>query len=117
MTTRLKLPSIKKGATYSYELTWLNDAGNPVDLTDCTAEIQVRSHVDAATALLTCTTANGRLTITELTGKITINLTDEVTALLEGDGGEYDLFVYHPDGTISSVYEGIWLFKNSAVRA
>jgi hypothetical protein len=80
-----------------------------IDLTNCTAKIQIRELPDAIaapTVILELSTENGRITLTSALGKITLSLTDEVTTLIEGLEGYYNLEIYHPDGTVTRLTEG-----------
>ena len=57
---KLKL-TIYQGATFRKRLTWKGPlpAQTPIDLTGCTARMQVRPEVESSTVLLELTTANG----------------------------------------------------------
>lgn len=72
----------------------------PVNLTGCTARMQVREAVDAADVLLELTTASGGLALTPLDGVITLYVSDEDTALLEWTRGVYDLEIEFANGDV-----------------
>lgn len=64
MTTPAKLKlTIYQGATFRKRLTWTAPGGTPVDLTGCTARMQVRAEVGSPTVLLSLTTVNGGITL------------------------------------------------------
>ena len=66
MTTPAKLKlTIYQGATFRKRLTWKGPlpAQTPIDLTGCTARMQVRPEVESSTVLLELTTANGGITL------------------------------------------------------
>lgn len=114
---KLNLPILRKGVTYEHELVWLQpDKITPVVLTDMTFKLQVRQEPESDTVLLECSTANGRLIITPLEGKINILITDEVTDTIPGEGGVYDLKVYYPSGKEDYICEGRWPFKQGVTR-
>jgi len=76
--------SIDQGATWNATLQWLDDADDPIDLTSFTARMQLRRHIGSPTAEIELTTANGRITITALTGTIMLSIDADDTADLNG---------------------------------
>ena len=65
MTTPAKLKfTIYQGATFRRRLRWsVKGTGVPIDLTGCTARMQVRVEKESPTALLTLTTENGGISL------------------------------------------------------
>ena len=106
----INLPVIEKGATYSQVLYWKDSANVAINLTGCTAKIQVRA-AEYMPVIETFSTENGRIVITPLTGKIEIKMTDEDSRNLSSIGGIYALEIYHPDGTTTRLCEGELLFS------
>lgn len=103
---KLKL-TIYQGATFRKRLTW--KAGTPavpVDLTGCTARMQVREEVDSASALLTLTTENDRITLGGTAGTIELYVSDEDTADITWEGGVWDLEIVHPGGEVTRLAQG-----------
>lgn len=68
----------------------------PVNLTGCTARMQVRLDYDDPTALLTLDTADGSLVLTYLEGVIEFEPTLESITGLGWESAVYDLEVTHP---------------------
>lgn len=98
---------ILQGETFSKVVTW--KAGTPavpVDLTGCTARMQVRAAVDAADVLLELTTENGRILIGGLAGTVTLRLTAAETAAITWPRGVYDLEVVHADASVRRLVAG-----------
>jgi hypothetical protein len=88
---KLKL-LIEQGATFSKVLTW--KAGTPavpVDLTGCTARMQIRSEITSPTPLTTLTTENGGIELGGVAGTITLIITPTATAAFTWTAGVYDL--------------------------
>ena len=105
---KITLPVIEQGATYRHTLVWLEpDESTPINLTGCTAKMQIRSVVTSSAIILELSTANSRLSIDGSLGKISLYVSDEDTAMLEAiKGAVYDLEVYFPDGTVTRLCEG-----------
>jgi len=113
---KLTLPPIEKGATYRHTLYWKDKNGTAINLTGCTAKMQVRESTDSTTVLLELSSDNSRILFTAIDGKIELYVSDEDTALLSGLGGVYDLEVYHPNGDTTRIIEGKIAFKPEVTR-
>lgn len=113
-----KLPlTILQGETWRHQLVW--KAGTPyvpVDLTGCSARMQVRSAVDSATVLLELTTANGGIELGGSSGEITLHLSAADTAALSWARGVYDLEVVMSDSTVRRLLEGSIKVKPEVTR-
>ena len=108
MTKPAKLKfTIYQGATFRKRLTWkAGTPAAPVDLTGCTARMQVRSEVESETPLLSLTTENDRITLGGAAGTVDLYVSDEDTAEITWDGGVYDLEIEHPSGEVTRLAEG-----------
>lgn len=113
---KLNLPAIEKGATYRHTLIWQDSIGVAVNLTGCTAKMQVREEILSTAALLELSTENGRITITPAAGQIDLYIADEDTQVLTGAGGYYDLEIYHQNGDTTRLSEGVWPFSDEVTR-
>ena len=103
---KLKLKIIQ-GATFRKPLVWLApDKTTPIDLTGCTARMQVRSEVESPTVLLELTTANGGIVIDGPAGKMTLHISPADTASVTWEGGVWDLEVVHPSGDVTRLAQG-----------
>ena len=105
---KIALPVIEQGATYRHNLYWLQpDKVTPVDMTGCTAKMQIRETKEASNFILELSTANSRLAIDLATGKISFYISDEDTNILKPiKGAVYDLEVTFPNGTVTRLCEG-----------
>lgn len=99
--------TIIQGATLRDVTTW--KAGTPavpVDLTGCTARMQVRAKIDSADTLLNLTTENGGITLGGTAGTVTVFLSATATAALTWKSGVYDLEVQFGNGDVRRLLAG-----------
>lgn len=87
----------------------------PYDLTDHTARMQVRRTIDSSSALVTLTTENGRISIDDAEGQITLSMSDEVTSTITSSG-VYDLEIIDGSGNVSRVIEGLFTLSLEVTR-
>lgn len=107
MTTPAKLKfTIFQGATFRKRLTWKGPSGAPINLTGCTARMQVRSEIDSTEVLLELTTENGGIALGGVDGTIDLYVSDEDTAAVTWSDGVWDLEIVHPDGDVTRLAQG-----------
>lgn len=97
---------IEQGATLLKPIVWKDSTGSPVNLTGYTAKMQVRQSVSSSDVLLEMSTVNGRISITPLTGTITLIFSATLTAAITWSRGKYDLELTSNDGTVTRLIEG-----------
>ena len=107
---------IEQGATFVITLTWKDEEGSLVDLTGCTARMQVRKIVASETVLLELTTGNGRISIDVVKGEITLTVSATDTASLTWKTAVYDLEIVHPDSTITRLLQGNVIISREVTR-
>jgi hypothetical protein len=103
---RVKL-AIDRGATFEFNARY--DAGQPpapVDLTGCTARMQVRQSVESPEVLLELSTENARITLGGPAGTITLAITATDTAAITWAGGVYDFELQFPGGRVKRLFYG-----------
>lgn len=106
----------EQGATLSRTLLWEDENGDPVDLTDCSAWLQVRRRAEATAVLLELDSGEiGGITLGGVAGTIAIEVSEEDTAELEEDG-VYDLLVTDTGGTVHRVVAGRWIISHCVTR-
>jgi hypothetical protein len=89
----------------------------PVNLSNCTAALQLRSLPNDPTAALTLTTANGGITITPLTGTIAISATAAQTRAIDEGYYYYDLEVTATaTGVVTRIAQGQILVSAEITR-
>lgn len=108
MTEPFKVPLvIYQGATLNEVFTW--KAGKPavpVNLTGCTARMQVRATIDATAVLLELTSALGGILLGGVNGEITLFMNDTDTAAIDWFTGVYDLELTHSNGHVRRLMFG-----------
>lgn len=75
---------IDQGADWYLQITWNDSNGDPIDITDYTAEMQMRSLPNSTTAQMTLSTTNGGITIDGATGVIELHATATQTNVSAG---------------------------------
>lgn len=98
---------IDQGATFVQPLTWKTGTpALPVNLTGCTARMQVRAKIDAPVALMTLTTENGGIALGGAAGTVTLTITSAATTLLAWRAAVYDLEIIFADLTVRRLLAG-----------
>ena len=92
---------IDQGTDFSVTVDVTDSAGAVLDLTDYTAEAQIRKTYTSSSASATFSTS-----ISELAGQVTLSLTDTQTSGLEGGRYVYDLNIESSGGVKTRVIEG-----------
>jgi len=95
----IKLPPVKNGDTWSYSFVWSNN-NNPIDLSGCTAKMQVRDRT--GTLMATASSANSEITINGPTGTVNVAFPAATTATVPAGTYHSDVQVTFPDGTVQS---------------
>lgn len=101
--------SIEQGATWRYTLLakqGLSASGPALNLTGYTARMQLRAQLPDVDDLVTLSTANGRITITPLMGRIELLLSADETAELAFEAAVYDLELMSPTGEVTRLVQG-----------
>jgi hypothetical protein len=102
---------IEAGTTFAREITYTNEDGTLFDLTDYSAELQVRETVDSETATITKTP-----TISVSEGTISWTFTAAETSTLTKDKYVYALELTNTDGTVIRLVEGDLTISPEVVR-
>lgn len=98
---------IDQGATFVKNVTWkTGKPATPVDLTGCTARMQIRPKVDSADVLVSLTTENGGITLGDAAGTVAIRIEADATEDFTWKGGVYDLEIEFADGTVRRLLAG-----------
>lgn len=96
---------IEQGATYDRFIRW-RAGGVLVDLTGCTARMDIRPKAGSTELLLRLTTENGMLVLGGVDGTINFNIDSETTAGLTWHSGVHDLLIYFPNGSVRRLVKG-----------
>ena len=97
-----------KGSTFVKIIQWKTGAPSvAVNLTGCTARMQIRKAVNDTVILDTLTTENGKLAIHEpLNGKFKITIPASTSSAYTFTSAVYDLEIVFTDSTVTRVIEG-----------
>lgn len=87
----------EQGATFDETWTW-RQGGALVDLTSCTAKLQVRKRLTDESFVLEATSAAGQILLGGAAGTVRLLLSAAVTRALAAGSYVYDLEVYFPGG-------------------
>ena len=99
---------IYQGKTYEEPFRFQDASGTVIDMTGWTGRMQIRTAADAATYEIELTTENGRIIIDEEAGKVTLYLTDDLTAALTPGSFVYDLELTTSTGRVyGPLYGGV----------
>ena len=93
-----------QATTFNFQFQILNDS-TPWNLTGYTGTMTVRPFVGASTETVVASTANGRMVLTALTGRINVTLSSAITGDIAAGRYSYDL-VLNSGGTITRILEG-----------
>ena len=104
---------IDQGATFSTTVTVTGTDENPLDLTNYSAQAQLRKTYDSLTSVDFSTT----IAVDPLSGLISLELTSAQTATLEAGRYVYDLVITSNGGQKTRVIEGIATVLPSVSRS
>jgi len=97
---------IEQGATFKRSIKWFeSDEITPVNLTDFTARMHIRSDIDSDIILVTLTDLDG-ITLGGAAGTIVLNMNDTVTSALAFTEGVYDLELENTVGFVTRLTYG-----------
>lgn len=110
--------TIYKGSTFVKSIQWkTGDPAVAVDLTGCTARMQVRKSPCDSVILESLSTSNGKILITDaINGKFQIRISADVSSAYTFVSGVYDLELVFPDGTITRIIEGNFIAMPEVTR-
>lgn len=96
---------IDQGADWYINFTYKNPNGTPINITNYTAALQIRTSPLAATAVLTLTSSSG-ITITGATGLLECHATAVQTAAITNGKYSYDIEITSPTGVVTRLVQG-----------
>lgn len=110
--------TIIQGATYSRQVTYVDQDGNPVDLTGYSAQMMFRTTVDGENPpVITLSSPSSGIVIQGSLGLVTFTISATQTALLS-NGMEmvYDLFITDTNGIVTALLFGDAVVQGSTIR-
>jgi len=98
---------IDQGADWFLNVTYENPNGTPVNLTNYTAQFQVRSTPQSPTAVLSLATGGQGIVITGASGLVALRATNVQTGLIDEGSYVYDLEITDPvTSTVTRLIQG-----------
>lgn len=95
--------TIYKGTTFRKTITWMQSNNQPVDLTSCSAKMQVKDATGEVIVELTSSLGGG-ITLGGVAGTIELVITNIVTATMTS--GKYDLNITLSNGDVIKLLKG-----------
>ena len=96
---------IDQGADWFLNVTYEQPAGTPVNITDYTSALQLRSLPTDPTAVLSLSTGSG-ITITGATGLVAVHATATQTRAIDEGVYYYDLEITSQSGIVTRLVQG-----------
>lgn len=106
MTAATRDLVIEQGATFYQPLRWKDSDGNPIDLTNYTARMQIRRNHESDVVLLSLTTENSRIELGGSLGTINLIITAADTKDLNFSEAVYDLELIDGNGKVTRLLQG-----------
>ena len=107
--------AVYQGTTFDLKPVW-KIGGVPVNLTNYSADMQVRAATDTA-VIVEFSTATGGATIDAAYGRINLHLTAAQTAALTSGTYQYDLnLTNNTDGSVYKILQGTFVVNASVTH-
>ena len=103
-----------QATTFNFQFQILNDS-TPWNLTGYTGTMTVRPFVGASTTTVVASTANGRMVLTALTGRINVTLDATTTGAIPAGRYAYDL-VLNSGSTVTRILEGKFIVTGAVTQ-
>lgn len=116
MSVRVENLEVRTDRTFTQLVQVLTSSGTPRDLTGWSARMSIKRDRDDVAPLLTLTSPGGGLTITPLSGEITITISKVQTAAFTFLSGVYDLTIVQGSDA-DPILEGGIIVKKSVTAS
>ena len=103
-----------QATTFNFQFQIKNDS-TPWDLTGYTGTMTVRPFVGASTTTVVASTANGRMVLTALTGRINVTIDAATTGAIAAGRYSYDL-VLDSGSTVTRILEGKFVVTGAVTQ-
>lgn len=107
--------SCEQGSTFARTFTIQNPDGTVYDLTGYSARMQIRKDFDSPTTIFVASTATGHITMSQMFGEISVDISAAETATITKDG-VYDLEIYNGEGVVYKVVKGRFTLDKEVTR-
>jgi len=108
--------SIDQGATYTLAISYKDENGAAINLTNYTAAMQLRSTYTSVDAVLSLSSPSNGIVITGATGLISITITATQTAALSSNNFVYDLEITSSSNVKTRLIQGIVTISPEVTR-
>lgn len=108
----------EQGATFTRELTWKDESGDPINLAGYSARMQARKSVNDSTPIIELTTENGGIDIMQpaTSGKLLLKISAAATSDLPVFKGVYDLELESPGHQVTRLLQGKFIVSAEVTR-
>ena len=106
---------VDQGSDKQLPLTFKDSEGSLIDLNGYTAAMQIRKSADAAEAVDTLTTENGRISIDIEAASVTLIFPHATTSAMSAGRYVYDLELITGE-TVTRVMEGAFILRREVTR-
>ncbi|CAB4122175.1 hypothetical protein UFOVP26_109 [uncultured Caudovirales phage] len=98
--------TIEQGATFRYKFAWVDTKKRAINLTGYTARMQIRATVEDVAILAELTTSNGGLVVSEISGIVSLLMSDTQTSAFNWTKGVYDIELISPNSEVYRMVSG-----------
>jgi hypothetical protein len=104
---------VDQNATYTFQVIYKDPDDNIIDLTNCSAKMQVRDLQGGSKLAFTLTSPSGGISIDEPAGKLTIRMTPTQTNKLFYPKSSYDIMLTDSNLNRTKLLEGFITLSRS----
>jgi len=104
---------IDQNTTFTFTVEYKDENGDPIDLTDCSAKLQVRDTKGGSKLAFSLTSPAGGIIIDEPNGKLNIKITPTQTNKLFYPKSSYDLMLTDSNLNKTKLIEGFITLSRS----
>jgi hypothetical protein len=104
-----------QGATFSRNLHWEDSSGNPINITDYTARMQVRERFVSATTVLSLTSPT-QIVLGGGSGTIVVTVSATSMASVAAGDYVYDLEMVASNGVVTRLLQGSFKVRPEVTR-
>jgi len=106
-----------QGATLRETVVWKDSARNPIDVTNYTARMQVRSTIDSEQIVISLTTENGRISVLGPEGRFDMMVSATDMTAIKAGKYVYDLEIIAPvTGVVDRLIQGNFIVRGEVTR-
>ena len=104
---------VDQNTTFMFTIDYKDNDGDPINLTDCSAKMQVRDTKGGSKLAFTLTSPVGGIAIDEAAGRLTIRMTPTQTNKLFFPKSSYDIMLTDSNLNKTKILEGFLTLNRS----